>query len=186
MVVAFDFDGVLNNLPDVWMNYLNKKYNTNLTELSHYNMSLNYPELTLNQILEPLYSEDFWKTVTPVKCCEYDLRSLPYNTDYIVVTSTDPATWNAKYYGCIKNNFPFLSLDKFILCNEKWRIKCDILVDDFVDNFNNFDGYRMLKQTSYNRNVLGNMYDSLFVDLGDVTYLIHERNEEWSETIDKS
>lgn len=173
MVVAFDFDGVLNNLPDAWMNYLNNKYHSDVKELTHYSMNLNYPDLTHNQIIEPLYSETFWETVTPVDNCENELKNLILDTDYIVVTNTHPNIWNAKYNGCIKRNFPFIPSTKFILCAEKWRVKYEVLVDDFVDNFINVDGYKLLKDTTYNKKVSKFKYDDSFGALNDAIYKIN-------------
>lgn len=60
MNIAYDFDGVINNLSEVWVNYLNKKFYLNVDKnIKYYNMTLNFPELTKKEILQPLNLASF-------------------------------------------------------------------------------------------------------------------------------
>lgn len=64
--VAIDFDGVLNNLPEVWCKYLNDMYYTNQKSEQvdvprNYNMSLNFNKLSHESINWPLHRDDFWE-----------------------------------------------------------------------------------------------------------------------------
>ena len=177
MLIAFDFDGVLNNFPEMWKQWLNKVYNQNIEVLNHYNMGLNYPDLTYNEITTPLYDIAFWSTIHPVENCEEILNNISKYDDYIIVTSTDPEIWDVKYHGCIKNNFSFIPKNKFILCDNKSLIKCDVLIDDCPENFYNVEAYKILIKHDYNKDCKLKLWNDFSSNLNEAINFCYSYND---------
>lgn len=165
--VAFDFDGVINDLPLKWTQWLSNYYDLSVEEenIKHYNMSLNFPSLSLNQILEPLTKADFWETVDVNKGIDFNKDFINFQNKIpdlriLIVTATSPETWGVKYEYCVKRLLPDFPTDNIILTSRKDLIRCDILIDDHIENLKETSAYKVLVDTSYNKNVEPYLYDS--------------------------
>ena len=153
MNIAYDFDGVINNLSEVWVNYLNKKFHQNVDkEIKYYDMTLNFPNLTKEEILQPLNLAYFWKKVNLIPdSIKYinKLKELGHNI--FIVTATDPEHWVIKYKYCFQRLLPDINYKNIILTHRKDLIKADILIDDNPEYLSKFSGLRILYETSYNK-----------------------------------
>lgn len=159
--VAIDFDGVLNNLPEVWREYLNNTYykdeeESQVQELHSYNMCDNFPYLSYNAIMWPLVSAHFWEKVSYKDSGAAELLdklSTKYtNINVIVVTATDPEHWTTKYKYCFERLFPRFPKSNIVLTSQKNLIKCDVLVDDNPEYLRDTSAYKILLSASYNKN----------------------------------
>lgn len=157
--VAIDFDGVLNNLPEVWCKYLNDMYYTNQKSEQvdvprNYNMSLNFSKLSHESINWPLHRDDFWEKVgykdSDAKELVDVLRfEFPF-INVIIVTATDPEHWTSKYEHCFRRLFPGFPKKNIILTSRKDLIKCNILVDDNPEYLRASSAYKILMSAPYN------------------------------------
>ena len=187
--VAFDFDGVINDLPIKWTRWLNKQYNLTVDEdtLKHYNMSKNFSMLSLNQILEPLNKAEFWKTVDYNNKINFNEHFTKYQNSYndiriLIVTATSPETWGVKYEHCVKRLLPDFPVENIILTSRKDLIKCDVLIDDHIENLKETSAYKVLVDASYNKDIepyLYNERDSCsFIATQLIYNLYHKHKEE--------
>lgn len=158
--VAYDFDGVLNNLPEAWTNYLNGLFYDNnderkTVELKYYDMCRNFPNLSYSSIMWPLYSSEFWKTVEIEPGAKEALEILQARQDVeiFIVTSTSPESWTTKYEYCFKRLLPDFPVDNIILTSRKDLINCNILIEDNPEFLKDFKGIKILLDKSYNKSV---------------------------------
>ena len=158
--VAYDFDGVLNNLPKAWTDYLNRVFYDNndegkTVELKYYDMCKNFPNISYSSIMWPLCSSEFWKTVELEPGAKEALEILQARQDVevFIVTSTSPESWTTKYEYCFKRLLPDFPVDNIILTSRKDLINCNILIEDNPEFLNNFKGTKILLDKSYNKSV---------------------------------
>lgn len=155
--IAFDFDGVLNDLPVKWSTYLNKKYNINNVDpynLPYYDMNLNYPTLSTSQIFETLNDAKLWDTVEntiDLKEVMSTIDSAIGKSNYIIVTATDVSHWYTKYNHCVRRILPDFPTKDIILTCHKDLVKYDILIDDFIENLTCTDSLGVLINAPYNK-----------------------------------
>ena len=158
--VAYDFDGVLNNLPEAWTNYLNSVYydkndESKTVELKYYDMCKNFPDISYSSIMWPLCSSEFWKTVGIEPGAKEAIEVLQSRQDVevLIVTSTSPESWTTKYECCFKRLFPDFPVDNIILTSRKDLINCNILIEDNPEFLRDFKGTKILIDKSYNKSV---------------------------------
>ena len=158
--VAYDFDGVLNNLPEAWTNYLNSVfYDKNdegkTVELKYYDMCKNFPNISYSSIMQPLCSSEFWKTVEIEPEAKEALKILQtmQDVEVFIVTSTSPESWTTKYEYCFKRLLPDFPVDNIILTSRKDLINCNILIEDNPEFLRDFKGTKILLDKSYNKSV---------------------------------
>lgn len=190
--VAFDFDGVINDLPIKWTKWLSNYYDLYVEEenIKHYNMSLNFPSLSLNQILEPLTKADFWDTVDYNSGINFNEQLSIYQTladmRILIVTATSPETWGVKYEHCLKRLLPDFPVENIILTSRKDLIKCDVLIDDHIENLKETLAYKVLVDASYNKNIepyLYNKRDSFYYITNQLIYNLYHEHKEKSKYV---
>lgn len=190
--VAFDFDGVINDLPIKWTRWLNEYYKLNVDEnnLKYYDMLRNFPELSLNQILEPLKLPDFWDTVDYNSGINFNEQFSGYQTltdmRILIVTATSPETWGVKYEHCIKRLLPNFPVENIILTSRKDLIKCDVLIDDHIENLKETSAYKVLVDASYNKNIEPYLYDkrdSFYYITNQLIYNLYHKYKEKSKYV---
>lgn len=154
--VAYDFDGVLNNLPEAWTNYLNSVfYGRNEIEVKYYDMCKNFPDISYSSIMYPLRISEFWNTVELEPGAKEALEILQARQDVevFIVTATSPESWTTKYEYCFKRLLPDFPVGNIILTSRKDLINCDILVEDNPEFLRDFAGTKILLNKSYNKSV---------------------------------
>lgn len=136
-IILVDMDDVLEDLQEAWINRLNKKFtlNVNKNNVTDWDISLYYPNLTKEEVFSPLFEEDFWENVNPKKDAIEILNKLKKDGYSIyLVTSSAYETLTNKFSKALWPYFPFLDKDHIIICNHKQLIKGHVLIDDGVHN----------------------------------------------------
>ena len=66
MKIGIDFDGVMNNMLETWVEWLNKKHGTHVQveDVTEWELAKKYPWLTKSELFEPLNTPEFWDEVT--------------------------------------------------------------------------------------------------------------------------
>lgn len=137
--LLIDCDDTIIDLLKAWVRELNKKSNTNISEwdICSWNISQYYPTLTLDDVYEPLYSIEFWKSVECKEDAKKYLKIL-HEEGYPIymVTATNIRVFEEKYELLIKPNFPYIYAENVILCNNKRLIgdENSYLIDDGLHN----------------------------------------------------
>ena len=152
--ILIDMDDTIEDLVPAWVAWLNKKYGLMVDYNSVYdwNMSLTFPQLTKEQIREPLSLEDFWKTVKPKPdAIKYIQKLLEDGYKIKIVTASYYNTLTYKVEHVLFKYFPFITWEDVIVCYDKSIIKGTCLIDDGFHNLIGFSGNRILFDTSYNK-----------------------------------
>ena len=111
------------------------------------------------------YKKEMWKRVKVISHCVEVIKRLHDRGDSIYfVTSTEPQniTKKARF---LQRTFPFLDIRKrLITTHNKQMIKCDILVDDCIDNVLNADYVSILLDYPWNSTAIFDEaeYDNIY------------------------
>lgn len=134
--ILCDADDTIENLTLHWLDVLNGRYNRNVKkeEMKIWDMTAVYPDLTKEEVLAPLYENDFWDGITPIKDSGYYLKRLiDDGHEVLIVTAAIRETFGAKVC-MLQKLFPFLSSGQIVIEHNKQRLDGDILIDDAVHN----------------------------------------------------
>ena len=66
MKIGIDFDGVMNNMLETWVEWLNKEHSTQVKaeDVTEWELAKKYPGLTRSELFKPLNTPEFWDEVT--------------------------------------------------------------------------------------------------------------------------
>lgn len=158
MVIGIDLDNVLSDFTYQWMLALNKTYGIarDYSELTNYNMIWNYPTLTYDEIYSVL-DDCEWTPIPDSR--EVVNRLLIEKHDVYVVTSTPPRHCGAKEKFLRK--YFFNDVDSHLItCQDKNRIKLDVIIDDKIENLIRDDACMTIKfNQPWNQNWHGADYE---------------------------
>jgi len=152
--ILVDMDDTIENLSEAWVEYLNKEHGTSVKhrDITSWQMSDFFPELTAEQVYAPLYEEEFWKTVKPLKDAAKVLeRLMNAGHEIYIVTASDYRTVKMKMENVLFRHFPFLNWSNVIVANDKQIIQGDVLIDDGVHNLENSKCVKFLMDAPHNR-----------------------------------
>lgn len=154
MIIGIDFDGVINNMLDTWVKWLNIKHGTSVQvkDVTDWEMVKSFPSLTLEELFAPLNTPEFWDEVSIKKeAPEVIERLMAEDHEVYVVTSSHYKTLDYKLKKCLFAHLPFLDKEHVIITYNKSLIRCDVLLDDAEHNLSNFTGVRVLFDAPYNQ-----------------------------------
>lgn len=153
--ICIDMDDTIENLTSSWILWLNKKYDKNVhtTDLTSWGLNTVYPELTDDQIYEPLMYREFWQTVTPkLDAVTYIQKLIDEGQDIYILTSAHHGTYKYKLEEVLFKHFPKIDRHKVIVAYAKQLISCDILIDDGLHNMDSPNAsYKLLFDTPHNQ-----------------------------------
>ena len=136
LTILCDADDTIQELTVPWLAELNKKYNCNVKkeDIKTWDITEAFPGLSEDEVLEPLYKNEFWSKTTPIDGSFYYLEKLIRDGHrLVIVTASNQETFDAKA-GKLIEMFPFLSRTQIIRETNKQKISGDILIDDGVHN----------------------------------------------------
>lgn len=164
IVIACDMDDTIEYLVLAWIQWLNRKHGTNVTymDVQDWDMKLAFPELTWQEIFEPLALKEFWQDVKPMKDAQYYIQKLiEEGFQFYIVTSSHPNTIAHKVNECLFKHFPYLKWENTIIAKNKQLIRCNVLIDDGEHNIvGPYIG--LLKDTMHNRKFNEHAYDNIY------------------------
>lgn len=155
-VIVFDMDDVLIDLHTPWFKMLDLYHQTGVKaeDLKEWNLKNLFPQLTHEEIFEPLSNIDFWcYAVKPINgAVEYLLDLIKKGCDVYICTAGTPESIEYRWEYVIKEYFPFIDWKHIIISSNKNMIKCDVIVDDYDKNIINSDAMcKILLNKPYNR-----------------------------------
>lgn len=132
MIVACDFDNLLNNLTEKTIELYNKQNNKNikmsdLTEYSFYNC---LDKEDSDGITKLFKNKALWDSLTPIPGAKEGLQKLlDMGHRVYIVTATAPENflWKISW---LKKYFPFFNPDNVVRMKDKSLFKCEIMVED--------------------------------------------------------
>lgn len=153
--ILIDIDDVLENLCETWVNWLNKRYDTDVkyNEITEWDMSKFFPNLTKGQVYAPLHNPKIWYRVKPKPgAVEYVKKLIDEGYNVYLCTTTDYRNVRPKFEGVIQKHFPYINWNQVIIASRKQMINADILIDDGVHNLENGNYTKILFTASHNVN----------------------------------
>lgn len=170
-IIGIDMDDTLENLLDAWVEYLNSKYGTSVksSEIVEWEVYKFFPTLTDQQIYEPLYNEEFWKTVKPKEDAQEYLQRL-YDEGFkiFIVTCSHYASIQPKVENCLLKYFPYVNWRDIITLRYKQMLNLNVLVDDYHKN---------LTDAPYKGILIDRPYNQTFKEDGTNIVRVHNWNE---------
>lgn len=153
MVILIDMDDVIEQLLKGWLKYLNEHYGTNVTvaDVTEWDLSKVFPQLTHEQLFAPNYVDEFWDLVEPLPGADEAMRKLLADGHEIyIVTTAFYKTIPAKMERVLFKYFPYLDWDHVIITSNKHLINGDILIDDGPHNLSGGNYKKILFTANHN------------------------------------
>lgn len=154
--IGVDMDDTIENLLVAWVAWLNKQYNLTVDagEFKTWGMKDHYPQLTPEQIYEPLTRKDFWLTVTPKGDAIFYLDKLiKEGYDIYICTASHYGTVTAKMQAIVERYFPFIDWKHIIVIEDKSMLNFDLLIDDGLHNLMKGNYKKILLNAQYTQNI---------------------------------
>lgn len=153
MIIMCDIDDVCNNLVEKTIELYNSRSNKNIqiADLTNYSFADCLPKEDVDAIL-PLFKEKkLWNSLSPVAGVVNGLKSLIKQGHQVyLATATNPVNFAWKVEWCEKN-FPFIQSDNIIRVVDKSLLKCDIIIDDYMENLIGSTAHRVCLDKPWNR-----------------------------------
>jgi 5'(3')-deoxyribonucleotidase len=154
--IGIDVDNTINNLGERLIFFLNMSYGKNVRHdsLKSYCLQEAYPDLTLEQIFNPLTLKSFWDSI------ELDpegLNLIKYlcekcDAEIYLITAQVEEGFGYKLEW-MREHIPdkYVPFKNYIFCSKKELINVDWLIDDHIENLIDFNGTKILLNKSYNK-----------------------------------
>ncbi len=153
--IIVDVDNTIGDLTQAWLNKLNQDhgYKVRPSDIVSYNVCLAYPELLREEVYAPLFAKGFWKTVEPVYGAVENLEKLNDEHSVYLCSASNYKTIERKYEDFIQRCFPFIDWSQVIICDDKWLVRGDVIIDDYPLNLIGADKttHKFLYDQPYNR-----------------------------------
>lgn len=154
LTILVDIDDTIENLCEEWVDILNKKHGTNVCyeDVTEWDISKFFPELTKAQVFEPLHTPDIWYSLSPKDGAIRNIKKLIEDGhDVFLCTSTDYRNIKYKFVGVIARLFPFIDWSHVIVANHKQMILGDIMIDDAPHNLEDGSYIKILMTAPHNK-----------------------------------
>ena len=158
MKIGIDFDGVMNNMLETWVEWLNKEHGTEVKveDVTEWELAKKFPGLTKSELFKPLNTPEFWDEVTiKHEAPEVVEKLIAEGHEIYVITSTHYKILPYKFKRSLFAHFPYLTKENLIVTYNKSLIKVDLLLDDGAHNLKDFEGIKVVFDTPYNRDFEG-------------------------------
>lgn len=152
--VGIDYDCVLFNTTEVWIEIYNEITNSNLTmgDFLFWDVSKTIPEKDIDLFYNILHTKELWDRVRPLEYSVDILNNINKKFDVYIVTATDYRSVDIKVSKLLKY-YPFINQKQVITCYNKQLVNVDVLIDDNIDNLLNGSYKKILFDYPWNRNI---------------------------------
>lgn len=154
LTVLVDMDDTVEGLLQAWVDYLNKTHGTTVKkdDVTEWDVSVSFPEVSTAEVYAPLQNDEFWKTVKPFDgAAEYLQRLKDDGHKVLIVTTSDYRTLRSKMDNVLFRYFPMFTWNDVIITAHKQIVNGDVLVDDGVHNLIGGSYEKLLMDAPHNR-----------------------------------
>lgn len=186
MIIVCDIDSVLNNLMEKTLELYNSRTGKHiqLSDMTAYNFEECLPKEDADGLCQLFHEKELWDSLTPSQHSQKCLKDLMKRGHQIIIaTATNPVnfSWKCQW---MKHYFPFIPTDNIIRIVDKGLLKCDVMIDDHLDNLIGNLCERIVVDAPWNRDPSKDMvYDIYRVhNLRDVVNIINDierKDKEW-------
>lgn len=152
--ILVDMDDTIENCTEAWVNFLNRRYGTDVDpdSITEWVVSAAFPTLTHEQVYDCVIEDEFWHSVKPFEDAVYYLKKLIDDGHEIyIVTSAQYESIKVKMEDVLFRYFPYIGWDNVIIAKNKQMIRGDILIDDGIHNQVGGKYIRLLYTAPHNR-----------------------------------
>lgn len=153
MIIGVDVDCCCNNLCEAVLSVYNERHGTNYTEadIHTYKIENNIP-CEPDEIKNMFLEKDVWKRVCVVPDAVKYIKMLHDEGHKIYFVSATLLDNVPKKASWLRRNFPFLDIEEcFLPVKNKNLVKCDILIDDCLDNLHCYDRINIVYDKPWNQ-----------------------------------
>lgn len=171
--ILVDMDETLTELVGTWVEALNEACGTNVKreEITDWEMTEFFPELTKKELYSPLEKPLFWDKIKPLPGAVKNLKKLKSDGHRIVVvTASHYKTLANKLPAALFRYFDFLDFKDVVVTSQKQLIKGDYLVDDAIHNLIGGEYKGILMDATHNRDFDNKKYNIYRVKGWDELY----------------
>lgn len=185
MIIAVDMDSVLNNLQEYAIKTYNRLYNTCYTmeDFTDYDVC-NILGMDGGAKMREIYADpETYSQLSPIPKSQNVMQKwVNAGHQVYVVTDAVPLTLHNKV-NWLKHYYPFIDEAHIVSMKHKWLFKCDVMVDDNIDNLINGHHYdRVCLNYPWNKNIKDEVYDIYrCFNWDDVSIAVDDINRKYKE-----
>lgn len=156
MIICVDIDNILNNLTEKVIEVYNTRNNKDIqmASITSYNFYDCLSREDANDIIDLFKEKSLWDSLKPLEGSQNGLKQLlKMGHKVYLATATDTLNFDWKV-AWIKQYYPFIPEDNIIRIIDKSLLKCDVLVDDCLDNLIGSFAERITLDYPWNHNEL--------------------------------
>lgn len=136
MIVMCDIDNCLNDLIAKAVTLYNDRNNKDiqLSDITTYDLADCLPEDDADGIIKLFQEKELWDSLKPLPGAQDGLKKIiKQGHRVILATATDPINfmWKIEW---LQKWFPFIPSENVIRIMDKSLIRCDVIIDDCLDN----------------------------------------------------
>lgn len=136
MVLCIDVDNILNDLTEKTLTLYNSRSGKNIQmeDITTYNFYNCFSKEDADGIVALFKEKELWDSLKPLYGSQDGLKKLIKQGHKVyLATSTDPINfqWKCEW---LQQYFPFVPLDNVIRVMDKSLLRCDVMLDDNLDN----------------------------------------------------
>lgn len=154
LTILVDMDDTIEYLLKEWVEWLNARHGLNVSvdDVRCWNIAEAFPELTAEQVYDPLYYHELWMRVKPMPDAQEVLKKLIEDGHEVyITTSSNYSTIATKITWVLFRYFPYICWDHVIVAAKKQMIRGDVMVDDGPHNLEGGDYEKLLMNAPHNR-----------------------------------
>ena len=132
MIIAVDFDNILNNLTEKVLEIYNAQSSKSIqmADLTSYNFYDCLPKEDADGIVKLFKNKTMWDALSPIDGSRKGLQKLIDDGHRVyIVTATATENWPWKI-SWLKKYFPFFNTENVVRLMDKSLFKCDIMIED--------------------------------------------------------
>lgn len=188
MIIGIDIDGVLNDLVPKVLALYNSRSNKDiqLSNITEYNFYDCLDKEDADEIISLFKDEELWNSLEPVSDAQWGVKTLiNCGHEVYLATATSPENfyWKVKW---IEKYYPFIDSKRIICIHNKGLLKCDVLIDDCLDNLASNICERIVINQPWNQDkekrYVYDIYEANdFKDVINIIKHIERKDEEWEK-----
>ena len=154
MIIAIDFDCTLFPTLEMVIDIYNQKYNESISldQITQYSLYETFHKEVADKLFEIFWDEETYKNLYPYDNAIEVVKSLVSKGHEVYIataTTVKELYWKETL---LQKYFPFIPKNNLIRIKNKSLLKCDIIIDDYLDNLINSDAIRICLDYPWNRN----------------------------------
>lgn len=132
MIIAVDFDNILNNLTEKTLEFYNAHNDKNIqmSDITSYNFYDCVDKKDADDIVKLFKNKALWDLLIPIEGARDCLQKLiDAEHKVFIVTATAPENflWKIQF---LRKYFPFFNTDNVVRMMDKSLFKCDVMIED--------------------------------------------------------